>query len=310
MKVLIVCSGNSGLIKPFISEQALGLEKSGVIIDYFVVKGKGITGYLKNLPNLRRSIKIFQPDLIHAHYGLSGLLSILQFRIPVIVTYHNGEILSLKVNLLSSLVSFFSKYDIYVANHIYSKLIFKKSRNFDIIPCGIDLKVMQILNSSLKKHQFIDIKKINILFGGTFENKRKNYSLACQAISRITSVSVNLIELKGLSREEVCQLLNECYLALLPSESEGSPQFIKEAMACNCPIVATNVGDIKEIIGNTEGCYLTSFDPDDVADKIKKAIEFGKRTDGRKKIMHFDNDLIVEKLLSVYKSVINKNKLN
>jgi len=52
-------------------------------------------------------------------------------------------------------------------------------------------------------------------------------------------------------------------------------------MACNLPIVSTDFGDVKEVIGNTEGCYITSFDPKDVAEKIGMALDFGKRTNGR-----------------------------
>ncbi len=101
-------------------------------------------------------------------------------------------------------------------------------------------------------------------------------------------------------------MLNASNLLLLTSFSEGSPQIIKEAMACNCPIVATDVGDIKEVIGNTEGCYITSFNPDDVAAKIKLALDFNKRTNGREKIKPFDNELIAKKIYKIYTRIIEK----
>jgi teichuronic acid biosynthesis glycosyltransferase TuaC len=72
-------------------------------------------------------------------------------------------------------------------------------------------------------------------------------------------------------------LLNAADLLLLTSLTEGSPQVIKEAMACNCPIVATDVGDIREIIGYTDGCYITTFKPSDVAVKIQAAFLLGKK---------------------------------
>ena len=83
-----------------------------------------------------------------------------------------------------------------------------------------------------------------------------------------------------------------------------SPQIIKEAMACNCPIVATDVGDVRHLISDIEGCYLTSFDAEDVAEKIEKALEFGKRTNGRDRIKHIDNRIIAEKVFQVYKKVL------
>ena len=58
---------------------------------------------------------------------------------------------------------------------------------------------------------------------------------------------------------------------------EGSSNVIKEAMACNCPIVTTDAGDAKWVIGNTAGCYVSTFEPEDVADKIKQALSFSQK---------------------------------
>ncbi len=52
-------------------------------------------------------------------------------------------------------------------------------------------------------------------------------------------------------------------------------------MACNIPIVSTDVGDVKEIISKTAGCYISSFNPKDFAQKTEKALNYGKRTSGR-----------------------------
>ena len=74
MKILIVCSGNGLSISPFISEQVESLKKIGIEASYFLVKGKGFFGYLNNLKALKREIKNEKPDIVHAHYGLCGLL--------------------------------------------------------------------------------------------------------------------------------------------------------------------------------------------------------------------------------------------
>ena len=93
---------------------------------------------------------------------------------------------------------------------------------------------------------------------------------------------------------------------VLTSFHEGSPNVIKEAMACNCPIVATNVGDVEFIIGDTKGCYISDFDANDVAEKIKLALEFGKKTEGRNRIIEFglDSRSVARKIIRVYKQVL------
>jgi glycosyltransferase involved in cell wall biosynthesis len=92
----------------------------------------------------------------------------------------------------------------------------------------------------------------------------------------------------------------------LTSFHEGSPNVIKEAMACNCPIVSTDVGDVKDVIGNTEGCYITTFDLQDVIRKIKMALDFGKRTKGRERIMQagLDSKTIANRIIDVYHQVL------
>jgi len=315
MKVLIICSRNKGYISPFIKEQGDALELLNIEIEYSLIQGKGFFGYLNNYFPLRRNIKQLKPDILHAHYGLSGLLASLQFRVPVIVTYHNGEILNKKINLLSSLSVFLNKYSIYVAEHIRQKMFFKKNKNFQILPCGIDLDLSKLI----EKDEALETMKlnrdnINILFGGAFNNLRKNYKLALAAIKLVPNTynNIKLIELNGYSRVEVTNLLNACDLLLLPSKSEGSPQIIKEAMACNCPIVATDVGDIKEIIGDTEGCYITSFDPTDVAKKMNLALEYVEQkdhTNGRERIIKLglNSKIIAQKIAAIYHKVHSSN---
>ena len=103
--------------------------------------------------------------------------------------------------------------------------------------------------------------------------------------------------------------LNAADALVLTSLWEGSPNVIKEAMACNLPIVSTDVGDVKEVIGDTEGCYITSYEPSDVAGKIKLALDFGKRTNGREKIKHLEINTIAKRIIDVYNEVLQKKSM-
>jgi len=105
------------------------------------------------------------------------------------------------------------------------------------------------------------------LFAGTFDNPIKNSGLAIEAVEQLPGV--RLLELKGYNRKQVVSLINAVDVCLMTSFSEGSPQFIKEAMACNCPVVSVEVGDVKEMIADVPGCYLCSYDSNDLADKLQ-----------------------------------------
>ncbi|MDR3704393.1 MAG: glycosyltransferase [Paludibacteraceae bacterium] len=301
MKVLVVCSYNAGSIAPFIVEQAEALIDRGFEIDYFTIQKKGITGYLLSRKKLLQKINSYTPDIIHAHYGLSGLLANLQHKVPVVTTYHGSDINNPKARFFSFIAIKLSKFNIFVSQKLID--IAKPKGKYTYLPCGIDLSLFQPKSKmEARKKLNLDVQKKYILFSGTFSNTVKNYPLAKQAVE--TLQAVELLELNRYARWQVALLMNAVDVVLMTSFTEGSPQFIKEAMACNCPIVSTDVGDVKEVIGSTTGCYITSFDATDVTDKLRQALVFNSRTSGRSEVLRFDNKLIVEKIIEVYNQVL------
>jgi len=114
--------------------------------------------------------------------------------------------------------------------------------------------------------------------------------------------------IKNTDQNIIPYYMSAADILILTSLWEGSPNVIKEAMACNCPIVSTDVGDVKEIIRKTDGCYIASYDVVDVADKVGKALSFGRRTNGRQNIKHLDNNIIADKIISLYRLVLSKKE--
>jgi glycosyltransferase involved in cell wall biosynthesis len=308
IKVLFVCSGNYGEISPFIKDQEEVLVKAGIRIDYFLIKGKGIFGYLKNLKDLKYKIKKEGYDIIHAHYGLSGLLSNLQRRVPVITTFHGSDINIKKNRKFSKVANYLSSHSIFVSNDL--KDILNVSKQYTIIPCGVDTNLFKPTSNC--DTQNIDKNIIKIVFSSSFNRTVKNAQLAIKAVDKVKNdmgKSIKLIELKGYTRKEVAKLINDSDVCLLTSFSEGSPQFIKEAMACNRPIVSTNVGDVNRLFGEKKGHFITSFDLDDVSTKLKQAIEYSmtfKNTRGRDQLinMGLESKAIANRLIEIYKRSI------
>ena len=298
MKVLIVASYNSGHFAPFVLEQAAALQRIGVELRFFAVQGKGAIGYLRNLPALKAQIRSFQPDIIHAHYGLSGLLATLQTQVPVVITFHGSDLNDKRVLPFSRLAMRRAAWNIRVFGSPSNR------PNDSILPCGINLPTGQ---ETPPKGLLLPDKK-HVLFAGAFTNPVKNYPLAKEVVSAFPDVQ--LIELKNFTRAEVYGLMQASDVLLLTSHSEGSPQVIKEAMACGLPIVATNVGDISERLHNLEGCFVArSFDPQELAELLRKALSYSSRTKGRDLIIEqgLTNDMIASQLLSIYKQVLHKS---
>ena len=115
MKILIVASDKNGRFAPFIEEQMAALEARGMEVLRYGITVKGIIGYLRELPALRRMIRSVRPDLIHAHYGLSGLLANLQRMVPVVTTYHGSDINVPSILRFSKIAMRLSAHNIFVS---------------------------------------------------------------------------------------------------------------------------------------------------------------------------------------------------
>lgn len=308
MRILVVASFNKGRFAPFIVEQVEALKKQGCTIEFFGLQGKGLLGYLRNLPLLKKKIKAFCPDVIHAHYGLSGLFANLQRHVPVVATYHGSDINDKKVLPFSKMAMRLSAWNVFVSRKTLE--IAKPKKKYILLPCGIDLSDLQLTDrtESRRKMGLQDDRKY-ILFAGAFDIPVKNAPLAKDTVACLQENQTELLELKGYSREEVILLMCAADAFLMTSLTEGSPQVIKEAMACGCPIVSVDVGDVKERVEGLEGCFVSdSRDPNDLANLIGKAFAFGRKTDGRKKIVadRLDNRLVAKQLFEIYERVLRR----
>lgn len=306
MRILVVASFNKGCFVPFVVEQALALQAQGCEIEYLGLQGKGLNGYLKNLPALKRIIGDYKPDIIHAHYGLSGLLANFQRKVPVVTTYHGSDINDKKALRFSKMAISLSAWNIFVSQKTLA--IAKPKSKYALIPCGIDLSDVQLTSKEGARRQMeLDFDKKYVLFAGAFDNVVKNASLAKEAVALLQDDQVELLELKGYSRDEVTLLMCAADAFLMTSFTEGSPQVIKEAMACGCPIVSVDVGDVKERVEEVEGCFATSSrDPQVLSEMLQKAFAFSNRTKGRERIIAdgLDNVTIANKLIEIYNRII------
>jgi glycosyltransferase involved in cell wall biosynthesis len=303
MKVLIVASGNSAVISPFVKEQGDSLKEIGLDIDYFLIKGKGITGYLKNYFNLNRLIKTNTYDIIHAHYGLSGLLATFQSHVPVVITFHGSDVNLNRTNFyLSFLASRLSDANIFVHESLSKKLSLFSDKA-EIIPCGVNLNLFKPIDKLASRDRLgLDHNYNYVLFSSSFNNKIKNAALAQLALSNFENII--LLEMKGYSRKEVHLLMNAVDILIVTSHSETGPLVVKEALACNCPIISTDVGDVKELVNGTKKCYIVEYDAKQIEQRIRDILSSNKKSDGRAAVKHLSLEKIATDVHNVYKRVL------
>jgi teichuronic acid biosynthesis glycosyltransferase TuaC len=324
MKVLFVSSGTSGDgISPIVSRQGESLAELGVTVDYFSIGQNGLIGYIKAFFQLRRFLRNNKYDILHAHYGLCGIVAFsAKKRGKLIVSFMGDDIVG--ANNTDGSITFISKVlvliNVFFARHCYAFNIVKSNEMYQalkgnrtaLIPNGIDLnQFYPVPKDTARRFLSIDPAIKLVIFISDTRRSEKNFTLARQAISLTGVDKIQLFALGGHSSRDLLNYYNAADLLVLTSYHEGSPNVIKEAMACNCPIVSTDVGDVKWVTENAEGCFITSFMPADVADKINKALHFGAtkgRTNGRKRILELglESQTIAKKIIEVYNKVIGE----
>ena len=312
MRVLIVCARRgyasfTGNVAPFIFEQVEEIRRLGIQCEYYLVS-RGLKGYLNAFFELKRIIKINAIDLIHAHYGLCGIIANFQRQVPVITTYHGSDINNRNLRYLSFCSMLMSRKNIVVSKPLYDKAILKEKAR--IIPCGVNASFLVPIDKSVARSNLgWDTHKKYVLFSKEFYNSSKNYPLAKAAVDLYNQLHINepkaeLIEFIGYSREQVLWLYNAVNCVIMTSNQEGSPQFIKEALACNCPIVSVDVGDVKYVISGVDGCFLADRTVEDLENKLELAMSFGKTT-GREVVQKkFDAVVVARQIVKLYEEVV------
>ena len=306
MKILFVSSGkNKNEVSTIVKNQGESLQKIGMEIEYFIIKDRGIRGYLSNIPKLRKHIKSNRFDTIHAHYSKSAYVATLaSFRlgVPVICSLMGSDIQAGKLE--TQIISFFYKklwkQTIVKSERMKKQIGFKKAK---VLPNGVNFdRFIYLQKSEAQDLVGFDKEKKNIIWVSNPDRYEKNYKLAVDAVNLLNNPEIKLNIVNGIAHQDIPKYMYAADMLLLTSLWEGSPNVIKEAMACNLPIVSTDVGDVKNLIENIEGCFICDYNVENMTQLIKQAISFNDRTEGRIHIENLNESIIAHNLTKIYEN--------
>jgi glycosyltransferase involved in cell wall biosynthesis len=257
-------------------------------------------------------------DIIHGNYGLWGVAARLQWFTPVVVSFWGDDLLgtvttngghskkSLGVVWVSRKLCYLVD-AVIVKSEQMKKAAGGPQDKIYVIPNGVNFAQFRpIPRAQARAILGWDRDRFYVLFGNNPKIPVKNFALARAAIERLRERGLNaeLVVANGLPHDTVVLYMNASNALLLSSVAEGSPNVVKEAMACNVPVVATNVGDVANIIGRTEGCSVCDHNAEALAEGLEKALRHSQPTTGRQDIQHLDSAVVAQQVIDVYMKAI------
>jgi glycosyltransferase involved in cell wall biosynthesis len=307
----------------FIKRQADFLQAAGVEVDVFHFRAqKNLLSYLKAWLAVRSRLRSRQYDLIHAQFGQSGLMA-LPKRLPYVVTLRGSDILGTisdrdgkytfagKINQrVSQYVASRANAVILVSAHMQGLL--RNPRQLHVIPSGIDFNLFQYTpRAEARRRLGLPLAERLVLFVGNPTQARKRYGLAKAAVDELNErLPARLLVSWGVPHSDVPLYMSACDALIFTSMQEGSPNVVKEALACDLPIVSVPVGDVEDRIGKIEGCELCPDEsPQALASALERVLLRGARIEGRQSVNHLSETAITQQVISVYRSILPGSKI-
>src|SRR6266480_3279512 len=302
----------------FISRQVDFLRAAGVDLDVFRFRGGGrpiryATAWFDVWRRLRRE----RYDLVHAQFGQSGLLA-LPKRLPLVVTFRGDDLEGVLSNstgrltprgrvlpMLSRVVARRADATIIVSAHMKNFLHHEAQPH--VIPSGLDLERFRLIpQAEARRHLGLPAEGRLVLFVGSPTSSRKRYDLARQAVDIVKrSGPVELVLGWAVPHEQIPYFMNACDALVFTSRQEGSPNVVKEALACNLPVVSVAIGDVPERLRDVAGSEVCADDqPETIAAALVRALRRGERTASRDGVLALDEHVITERVIGVYRSVL------
>jgi len=306
---------------PYLVRQVAFLRRAGIEVDVFSFRGaKRPINYLRAWRQVRGKLKQGNYNLVHAQFGQSSILPWPK-RLPLVVTFHGCDIQGVKrfdgrPTLAGKMLQRFCKF---VAARADAVIIVSERmrrhlpRNVvaPVIPTGVDLESWpRMEQGEARRHLGLPPDERLVLFVGDPSDTVKRHGLAQRAVEILNeSRPVKLIVGWGMSHENILVLMNACDVLVMTSIQEGSPCVIKEALACNLPVVSLDVGDVALRLQGVAGCEVCEDDrAETIAASLERVLSRGGRINGREAVKDLDEKLLTEKLIHIYQSVLEAGK--
>jgi glycosyltransferase involved in cell wall biosynthesis len=321
IRVLMVTSAWPSAGQPrtthFIKRQAEFLQAAGVALDVFHFHAaRSPLNYAAAWWRLQSRVARGGYDVLHAQFGQSGLLAIPK-RLPLVVTFRGSDLLGIvgrgeRYTVAGKLLQRLSRWVarradavIVVSPHMRSFL--PSDVRAHVVPSGLDLQLFRLIpQDEARRHLGLARDKKLVLFAANPDWPRKRYALARQAMELLPEAHrAELVVPWGAPYSDMPYYMNACDALLFTSMQEGSPNVVKEALACNLAVVSVAVGDVPARLAGVRGCAVCADErPETIARALAAALARPERVAGRTAVGDLDERRLAQQVIAIYRSVL------
>jgi teichuronic acid biosynthesis glycosyltransferase TuaC len=308
----------------FIEQQVRSVRQLGVEVEVLHLdrRSRGPRAYWGLGKELKHVVERTQPALVHLAYGgvMADLATSAVRDRPVLVQYWGSDLLGSRAEpalrrltihvgvLASRRAARRAEGVIAVSENLRAALPpAAAGGNVWVVPSGVDLDRFAPLDQhECQSRLGWAIGAKHVLFPASARRPEKRYGLAQAAVARLqaSGVDVHLHQLDGVEHSDVPTWMNASDVLVLTSTHEGSPNAVKEALACNVPVVAVDVGDVRQWLANVTGCYVAAPTPEDLAEKLDLVLSAGERIDARDTLADISLQRTAQRLLEIYRTLV------
>jgi glycosyltransferase involved in cell wall biosynthesis len=310
MRVLVVTAmyprADAPYLGTFVRDQVHSLRRLGVDIDVLELGiGRGVLKYARGCWRVFIATLRNRYDIVHAHYGLAGLVARCQLRSRVVVTFHGSDVNRPDQRRYSRLAAILAD-EVIVVSRLLGQLIDRPAA--PVIPCGVDLSLFRSApRIEARRALGLQTEATIILFPGSPSRRVKRFDRLREALALIPEPIV-VLTLEGVPHHDVPLYLNAVDCVVLTSDTEGSPVAVREALACNTPVVSVDVGDVREWLADVSPGRVVGHSPPELAEAIAAVLRSKARSNGRERVRATDEGLIARRVLALYKRALGNGR--
>jgi len=262
-------------------------------------------------------------DLVHAHFGLSGAVSMTApRRLPLVMTVHGTDCHHPVTRRFTALAARRAAAVVAVSSELAAHCPCEVT---EIIPPGVDLGLFRPMpRTEARAALGLSPERRLVVFPSDPARAEKRFALARALVDEVRHTGppqgavesegdraqgawLELRALAGRPHDEVPLWLNAADAVVIPSEREGYGLACVEALACDVPVLSTSVGIAPELLAGVDGTLCAPFDLGVWAAHLRRLLtDPDPRVAGRGAVESQGLEAVARRLVALYREVLSR----